>query len=358
MAFKKSSGKKLTYTRRTYESTKKRAEQSGGLRDQYLKDHVPMWKPADGENCIRILPPTWEDPQHYGIDVFVHYGIGPDNSAFLDLNRMKGEPDPISEAYDRAVAEGDEDYAKSLRSVKRVLVYLIDRDKPKDGPQMWAMPWTVDKDINTQSIDSRTREILYIDEPDEGYDVFINREGQGERTKYSVKIARNPSAVELEDSWIELLEQNPLPDCLNFFEYDHIKKVFTGKSDSSKDEKPGTRDVKKPTKKTPELPTWDEVHEMEIEELEELIETFGLELDPEDFSDEGELADSICEALEIKKPSKRPAKVEESKPVKTVKKPEPEPEADEEEEEAEETPPEPEKKSSIRDRLAQMRSRS
>lgn len=355
MAFKKSGGSKLTYQRRSYEQTRKRAEQSGGLREQYLSDHCSLWKPAEGENCIRILPPQWEDPQHYGIDLYVHYGIGPDNSAFLDLSRMKGEPDPISEEYDRAMAEGDVDYAKSLRSVKRVLVYIVDRDKPKDGPQMWAMPWTVDKDISSQSMDSRSREVLYIDDPDEGYDVFITRDGAGERTKYSVKIARNPSAIDLSDSDIQTITEHPLPECLVFYDYDHIKQVFSGKKTPSpvKEEKPAKK-VTKP-KKEPELPTWEEVHESE--DLADYIDQFGLDLDPNDFDEEGELADAICEALEIKKPRKEPAK----KPVKPAPKPEPEEEeeeAEDESEEEEEPEPEPEpKKSSIRDRLSKLRDR-
>jgi hypothetical protein len=321
-----------------------------------LKDRVSVWKPADGENCIRILPPTWEDSQHYGIDIFMHYGIGPDNSAFLDLNRMKGEPDPVSEAYDRAMAEGDDEYAKSLRSVKRVLVYLIDRDKPKDGPQMWAMPWTVDKEISTQSIDSRSREILYIDDPDEGYDVYINREGQGERTKYSVKIARNPSPVELEDSWVEMLEENPLPECLIFYDYNHIKKVFTGKA--GVEENHSKKPAVKAAKKKPEIPGWEEAHEMDADTLIELSEAFELELDPDTFDSEEEFADAICELLEVKKP-KKPVKEEPKKPSKTASKPEPEEEEEEDDDEEESEPePEPKKSSNVRDRLAQLRNRT
>lgn len=344
------STKKFQYQRRTYEDTRKRSEQQAGLREQSFKDHVPMWKPSEGENCIRILPPTWEDAQHYGIDVFMHYGIGPENSAFLDLKRMKGIPDPISEAYEQANAEGDEEYAKQLRSVKRVLVYLIDRDKPKEGPQMWAMPWTVDKEISTHSINKRTQEVLYVDDPEEGYDIVISREGQAERTRYSVKIERNPSAVELRDEWIELIEDNPLPDCLVFYDYEHIKKTFSGKVAES-----ATKSSAKKSKK-PEPPTWDEVQKMDADEAATLCDMFDLEYD--EAADDEELRELLIEEFDLEPPKKAVTKPA----ARPARKPEPEPEEEEaeesEEEEAEEEEEEPEpepKKPSVRDRLKQIR---
>jgi hypothetical protein len=184
--------------------------------------------------------------------------------------------------------------------------------------------------------------------------VYINREGQGERTKYSVKIARNPSSVELEDSWIELLEENPLPECLIFYDYNHIKKVFTGKA-SAEEERTKKPAVKAPKKK-PEIPSWEEAHEMDADALIELSEAFELELDPDTFDSEEGFADAICELLEVKKP-KKPVKEEPKKPSKPAHKPEPEEEEGDEEEEPE-PEPEPKKPSNVRDRLAQLRNRT
>jgi len=362
MAFNKDATRKLNFKKRTFEDTKKRSEQWGNLRDGYLSDHVSLWKPSDGENCIRILPATWDEANHYGLDIFVHYNIGPDSSAFLDLKRMKGEPDPISEAFDIAMAEGDEEYAKEIRSVKRVLVYLIDRDKPKDGIQMWAMPWTVDKDIATQSMDSRSREILYIDDPDEGYDVYISREGQGARTKYSVKIARNPSELQMDDNMISILEDHPLPSCLVFHPYEHIAEVFKGLkpkkaavSEKAEDEKPvasKSRAAAPATAPEPEvdLPTWEEIQSSDEDTLFDMIESMELDVQTEEITSLEELRETIAQVLGISKPVvKQPMRRAFSKnteePV-AKKKPEPEPEV--------EAPA----KSSVSDKLASLRNRN
>lgn len=330
------SGRKLKFKTRTFEDNRKRTEQWGNMRDSYLRDHVPMWKPSDGENIVRFLPPTWDEADHYGLDIFVHYNVGADSSAFLDLQRMKGEPDPICEAFDEATAQGDEEYAKELKSTKRVLVYLIDRDKPKDGVQMWAMPWTLDKEITTQAQDPRTHEFLPIDDPDEGYDVYITREGQGQRTKYTCRIARNPSAVDLTDDQMDLVEQNPLPTCLQFFDYDHIAKVFSGKKptaskeeDDFMEEKPKARTTKpverEPVKEeAPEKPTYNEVQEMDEDNLLSLVDSFDLDIEVADIEDLEELRGLIIEVMELKKPARRPlgqrAKKEEEPEVEELKK--------------------------------------
>lgn len=353
--------RKLNFKRRSFEANKKRSEQWGNLRDNYLTDHVSMWKPSDGENCIRILPATWDDADHFGLDIFVHYNVGPDSSAFLDLQRMKGEPDPITEAFDAAMAEGDEEYAKELRSVKRVLVYLIDRDKPKEGVQMWAMPWTVDKDIATQSTDSRTRELLYVDDPDEGYDVYISREGTGARTKYTVKIARNPSAIDLDDTAMDILESHPLPSCLNFHSYEHIAQVFSGKKPKKADadadaeepapktktaEKPATKPA--PKAEEPVIPSYEELMELDEDEVFNLIEELDLDIDTSTLESLQELQQQVAKELGLEKPKPKTAPARRS-----FSKPEPKKEVEEEEAPAEEP-----SKSAVSNRLASLRNRN
>ncbi len=340
---------KFQYTKRSFQDVRKRAEQSSGLRDNMLTDHVGMWKPAEGENCIRILPPSWKGADHFGLDLFVHYQIGAENSAYLDLRRMKGMEDPISEAYDQAQLDGDEEYAKKLRSVKRVLVYLVDRDKPNDGPKLWAMPWTVDKEIGLQSQDSRTHEVLYLDDPDEGYDIYISKEGTGERTKYSVKIARNSSPLVMTDAILDCLENHPLPDCLIYYDYDYINKVFAGKS-ADKDEVVETPPAKKappPAKEKEKVKlTYDDVIALDIEDLLRVVEEEELDIDVSQLAEDDaeELTHLVLKELGLKKPlvKRQAAPAPEPEPV-----PEPEPE----------TPAKEEKSSAVRDRLAALRNR-
>jgi len=205
---------------------------------------------------------------------------------------------------------------------------------------MYAMPWTFDKDIATQSMDPRTREFLYIDDPDEGYDVYITREGQGARTKYTVRIARNPTSVDLDDTIIDLLEKNPLPECLQFHDYEHIANAFSGKKvkkapeaeeseppKAAKKPEPKRESKPEPKQEEPEveLPTYAEVMEMDEDALFELIETLSLEVDTTTMESAEELQEAIINELGLEKPApKATARKTFGKPKEPEKAEEPE----------------------------------
>ena len=226
---KRNEGKsKFQYKPRTTEQLNKRASQKGGLRDSFIKDEYQFFTPK-GNMKIRILPPTWTDtPEHWGLDAYVHYNIGPDNAAYLCVKKMKDEDCPICLERLQAEKEGEADYAKALAPTKRVLVWLIDRNNEDAGPLIWSMPWTVDRDICKLSIDD-AGEIVYLDDPENGYDVLISKEGEGQTTKYNgIQIARRQSALGKE-VWLDYAIQNPLTDCLHYYDAEYIKSIFIGK---------------------------------------------------------------------------------------------------------------------------------
>lgn len=82
------------YEGRSKADVDKRSSQGANEFDKYLVDAVKMFKPNDKDNTIRILPPTWEKPKHYGLDIWVHYGVGPDRQTYLCLHKMKSEKCP------------------------------------------------------------------------------------------------------------------------------------------------------------------------------------------------------------------------------------------------------------------------
>jgi hypothetical protein len=224
--------KEFVYRQRTKEQVSARANQKSGNFDSYFKDIHKVFVPKEGEYQLRFLPPTWEDPSHYGLDLFVHYGIGTDSQSYLCLASMKGEPCPICEERKRAERRGDAEYVKSLSPTKRVAVWLVDRDAEKDGPQIWAMPWTFDRDLALLSVDKASGEVICLDDPDEGYDFIFTRKGSSINTKYiGLQVARKPTPISDDDSgmtWISHVLKNPLPDTLVFYSYDHIAAVFSG----------------------------------------------------------------------------------------------------------------------------------
>lgn len=225
------------YKRRSHEEIDKRANQQGSDFVNFLKKDFPSYAARDGDNWIRILPPSWKDAEHYGLNVFVHYGIGPDNGSVLCRNKMGGEKCPICEARVKAERAGNEELAKELRISKRVVVWLLDMKDEEKGPQLWAMPWTVDRDINKISFDKHSREYYEIDNPEVGYDVNFDKTGKGITTKYiGFQIARRPTSVD--EDHLDFIEDNPLPEALIERSYEEVKDIFEGGADPEEDEKP------------------------------------------------------------------------------------------------------------------------
>jgi hypothetical protein len=248
------------YQSRSKEDWRERANMKGGQFDSYIKPAYKMYKVKDGKNLLRILPPTWPKAKHYGYDIYVNFGIGPDNQAYLSLSKMQGQADPIAEARQVAEAEGDETVVKALRPTYRVLMWVIDRNDEEEGPLLWPSPFTVDKAFINLARDQDTGAIVEIDHPEEGCDIRFYREGTGMTTKYDASKMRLMEAGPIADNekqqakWLQYIAENPVPDCLQFYDYDHINKVFSGTAPRPKDEEPepAPRKAAKPVESDPE----------------------------------------------------------------------------------------------------------
>jgi len=293
---------RFKYRSRSEDQLKRRQEQ-GSRGAGFLKGDHDRFTPHKGENVVRILPPTWDEAEHFGYDAWVHYGIGPDNSSFLCPHKMKGEECPICEERARADAAGDEEYARQLAPSHRVLYWVIDRDNEKNGPLIWTAPWaSIDKEITAQVKDSRTGEILEIDHPDHGYDIEFLKEGERDRTKYTgIRISRHESELGRNaEEWLELVQENPLPDLLVFSDYDDIAKAFGGGKSNvkkSRDEDDGSRPSRRKTSDDTELPTTKEIEALAVEELEDLAERLGIDVSG-DFDTDDALYDFMIDEVD------------------------------------------------------------
>ena len=234
MALGKKEKQGFVYQRRDAKTLKERADMKAGDYPKLFKSQYKEWKPKDGKNLIRILPATWENAKHYGIDIFVNYSIGADNNKFLSLSKHGKGADPIAEARQEAQREGDKALAKKLSPTQRILYWIIDRSDEGEGPMLFPAPFTVDTNIANLCIDEDTKDVIFVDDPAEGCDIRFHREGTGINTDYpaaKMKILK-PSPLhedeELENEWLEFINENPLPDVLNFYDYDFIKSTFDG----------------------------------------------------------------------------------------------------------------------------------
>lgn len=301
MALKKTTkGPKFAYKGRTAEQAKKRESESSTFA-KLVKPGLELFKMKEGTAYLRILPPTWKNYEHYGYDVWIHENVGPESAKqrFLCLQKHKGTVDPIDEERRQADADGETEYAKSLLPRRRIGVWVIDRDEEKKGPQFWLMPVTVDKDIMIQSENKRTGELILVEHPDEGFDIEVTRQGSGLTTKYYVKVERESSALHedtsIGDKWLEFVVNNPVPDCLNFYSYDHIQSVFTGgvpdsSKESDKEDDEDEEDEEEETNNQKEDEEEDKEDEDEDEEDEDENDPpFDSDDDEEDDEDEKEL---------------------------------------------------------------------
>ena len=230
------------YRGRSDESVMRRAKESAGSFDSYVKGDFLWYKSKEGENSIRIMPRSpnedfdkWGD--HWGIDIYLHYSVGPDNGTYLCSDKMLGEPCAVCEAK-REIEDQDE--ADKLKWSRRILCWLIDRSDEKTGPKLWSMPHGTSKDVSAVSQVKGTGEILLIDHPEEGFDVYFDREGEKMRTKYKrVEVARDSSPLSDNEKqqlkWLGYVTENPLSEILEFFPFDHIEKVLFGQGSSKKD---------------------------------------------------------------------------------------------------------------------------
>jgi hypothetical protein len=247
------SHRKFKYNRNAdrAKAIKDRADGNTGGFDNPFKKDIPIFTCSkDGEYVIRVLPATWDDAKAYAYEVFIHYNVGADKGRFLCPRKMWGEECPVCEEYERAKRNNDEEYAKKLRATQRAAVYCVVRgDEEKNGPQLFPMPISLDQEIASRSRDKKTKEVLYIDDPNEGFDVAFERKDTKQGTRYgSVELDRSPSPIidnpKKQDRWLQFIADNPIPEILVRRDAKYIGKVFAGsvkKDDDEEGDKPRTR---------------------------------------------------------------------------------------------------------------------
>ena len=229
------SKKKFVYRERSAESALERTIKLSD-REGYINLPEAKWfvVKENAEHTIRPLPPFWENAEHWGLDIWVHFGIGPDENTYLCLSRMKKGNCPICEEASKVK---DEATLYKLKATPRVLQWMIDRDNEKAGPILWAPPKSFDTDLLSVATSKKNRSAIPVDNPDRGTDVFFKTEGHKPKMKYKSHKCEEPSVLSTDDNnynkWLAFVEDNPLPKLLNFYNYDHIYSVFHGKSVSN-----------------------------------------------------------------------------------------------------------------------------
>lgn len=217
----------FVYQPRTIEDVQQRQQEVGSDSPGILLDQYKVYQARKGDNWIRILPATWDGARHWAFDVWVHYQVGPDRATVICNNRMGQGHCYGCELRMAADKAGDEEESKLLRPRRRAVCWLIDRKAEEEGPQLWAMPSTLDEDIQGISIDRTTGQLYLCDDPNQGYDVTFDKTGERINTRYnSPSMARSPSSVH--PSYIDYIVDNPVPACLIWRSYEEVRAMYEG----------------------------------------------------------------------------------------------------------------------------------
>lgn len=222
-----------------------RSTMSGGAFDRMLKDGVINFSPKSGNHRIRIFPRLEPGADHYGLDVFVHYGVGPDNGQYLCPLKAGVGACPVCEEVSRLDRQGDKEAGKKLSVKRRVLYMLYDRNAKEQIGELraWLAPQTFDKDLAKVCRDPDSGAIIPMVDLDAGYDTYFTIEGVAPNVKYTgYQLSRNPSPICDDPATAEKhllwIQANPMQSLLQFMPYERIKLVLEGQATTAGDKKP------------------------------------------------------------------------------------------------------------------------
>ncbi len=231
---------KFEYKHRSKEQFNRSASESSGNYDTYIEDGIQTYKPHDGSNQIRILPPTFEEAEDFALTLPVHFGMGADSQSYV-CRKFLGDDEtcPFCEESKRLNKEGESEDASLFKAKKRKLFYLIDRKGDTNDPMVWAAPFNTWKDIILQCKDE-DGEVVEVDNPDEGCDVLFNKEGTGQRTKYvGVKLGKSKPMLRDEgeqDETLDMIMEKPLTEIVKVYDEEYLEGVLEGTVTSKGDD--------------------------------------------------------------------------------------------------------------------------
>lgn len=235
---------------------KARAEASGGDFETYIKQGFDLYKPRNGENVLRIMPPTFKDAEHFGYEFYCHSFVGPGRSSFMCLRKMKNKPCAACELEVELRKDGDADDADKMKPKKKVIYWIRDREGEGDDPELWQASSAMDKEISGRC-ERRSGKVLEIDNPWEGHDVSFRKTGQMLKTRYT-KVDVDSDATPLADSKKEIdrllafIEENPLTSVLRYHTYEQMEAELDGgkaRKDDDLDDDEDEDEDEKPSKK-------------------------------------------------------------------------------------------------------------
>lgn len=325
---------------------KRRMSLSGGVRKviknskkgrkymNALPDGLALFEPKGGKTYIfDIMPYIVKDPKNhpdrdaipediwYRYPYGLHRNVGPDDELVV-CPSFVGKKCAICEEMRNIFndEDGDDDIAKKLIASRRAL-YVI---RMKSGPDKGELKLL---DISDHCFWKKIGE--EIDMGDPTYENFVDMEGG-----YSLKVRFNEESlgktkfavasrvdfIERENIEEDELDDVPcLDDLINVPSSKEVQSIFEGSGSDNDDEvedddmdeeiEDDLEEEENDEKSDLDL-TWEDLKDMDEEELLEVSEAheLGYDDDTEDYEDEDDLRNLIAEELDIEKPKKKKKK--------------------------------------------------
>ncbi len=147
------------------------------------------WEPKEGKNQIRILPPYSEDGV-WMFELSLHYGFVDEEGrkrAYPCLRQWKKQRCPGCDAISELKkVDGGGKAADRLRPKPKYYVNLIDRRVGEDKVFIYGFSGKAINEI--LSYDDDEEDYGDITNPKKGFDIVVEKEGSGLKTRYSIRI--------------------------------------------------------------------------------------------------------------------------------------------------------------------------
>jgi len=285
----------------------------------------------------------------------VHKNVGVDKDTVVCLSSF-GKKCPICEYRKKRAAEGaDKDELKELNASQRNLYAIIPIGNKKFENKVHIFDFSQhlfqnllveeleeneDYEVFPDLEEGLTLQVRWTEETFNGHkyaeagriDFLERKEGYDEEILEEVpsldELLQEYTYAELEAKFLELADES-----VEEYEEEEerprksksTKKVVEDEEDEEEEEEEEEAPRKptaKPVKKAPKL-EWADLKEMDADELFEVVESQGLDIDIDAYEEEADLRDVVAEELGIEKPAKKTTKPiaakEEEKPEKAEK---------------------------------------
>jgi hypothetical protein len=171
-----------------------------------------FFKPKEGENRVRILPP-WNKNGLWFQEATLHYGLNNEKGQERGFPCLKqfGKDCPICEKIEELKEGGSEDKKMAERIGTRTKFYANVLDRKTNAVLIWGFS------RKTLGIllgyDSDKEDYGDITNPETGFDIVIDRTGTGKLdTRYQIRCKPKSSEVDMEEVELHNLSQEVIDD--------------------------------------------------------------------------------------------------------------------------------------------------